>query len=123
MPESGNPIAGAGELARGETKKFVLEVAGRQVECFLLKYRGRLHAYVNRCRHLPMSMDWVDNQFFTEDARYIQCATHGACYEPDTGECVYGPPCGKFLQRVPLTIAGGRVIAHDPPLPLEEEEG
>jgi nitrite reductase/ring-hydroxylating ferredoxin subunit len=61
-----------------------------------------------------MTMDWVENQFMTEDGTFIQCATHGACYQPDTGECVYGPPLGKFLIPVPLTIRGPDVLAECP---------
>ncbi|MBI3302481.1 MAG: hypothetical protein HYZ72_10470 [Deltaproteobacteria bacterium] len=59
-------------------------------------------------------MDWIDNQFLTEDWRYILCATHGAAYEPETGACIFGPPCGKVLDHVPLTIKGDYVIAHRP---------
>jgi nitrite reductase/ring-hydroxylating ferredoxin subunit len=111
-------VARVGELAPGQTKKFVQQVDGREVECFLLNYGGQLFAYVNRCRHVPMTMDWVENQFLTEDGRYILCATHGAAYEPDSGECVFGPPCGKFLDRVPLTIDDGLVVALRP---IEDE--
>ena len=107
-------IATVGELAPGTTKKFLLDCDGREVEGFLLNAGGALHAWVNRCRHVPMTMDWVENQFLTEDGRYILCATHGAAYEPDSGECVFGPPCGKFLDRVPLTIADDQVLAHRP---------
>jgi nitrite reductase/ring-hydroxylating ferredoxin subunit len=107
-------VARTGEVHPGQTKKFILWVEGRETECFLVNYCGQLFAYVNRCRHVPMTMDWVENQFLTEDGRYILCATHGAAYEPETGECVFGPPCGKFLDHVPLTIAGNQVIAHQP---------
>ncbi len=114
MSRNGIPVARLGELAPGETKKFTLFIGGQEVECFLVNFEGQLYAYVNRCRHVPMSMDWVENQFLTEDKRYILCATHGACYEPDTGECIFGPPCGQFLHRVPLTVEGDRVFAHTP---------
>ncbi|HXG20375.1 MAG TPA: Rieske 2Fe-2S domain-containing protein [Methylomirabilota bacterium] len=112
-------VARVGDVPPGETKKFYLQVDGREIECFLVNYKGQLFAYVNRCRHVPMTMDWVENQFLTEDKRYILCATHGAAYEPDTGECVFGPPCGRFLDRVPLTIEGDRVLAQRP---VEEED-
>jgi nitrite reductase/ring-hydroxylating ferredoxin subunit len=112
-------VARIGEIPPGQTKKFFLQVDGREVECFVVNYGGELFAYVNRCRHVPMTMDWVENQFLTEDGRYILCATHGAAFEPDTGECVFGPPCGKFLDRVPLTIEADRVIAQRP---IEEED-
>ena len=107
-------VARVGELQPGETKKFFLQCDGREEECFVVNHEGALYAYINRCCHVPMTMDWIDNQFMTEDTRYIQCATHGACYEPATGECVSGPPFGKFLTPVPLVISGDEVIASLP---------
>jgi nitrite reductase/ring-hydroxylating ferredoxin subunit len=104
-------VARAGELAWGQTTKFILRCHGAEEECFLVNHRGRLYAYVNRCCHVPMTLDWIDNQFLTDDKCYIQCATHGACYLPETGECVGGPPLGKFLAPVPLVIRGQEVIA------------
>ncbi len=105
------PIAQADELAPGRTKKFVLARDGRELEAFLLNHRGRLVAYLNRCCHIPMTMDWVENQFLDEDGTHILCATHGALYEPDSGECVAGPPIGQCLPRVPLEIRDGLVYA------------
>ncbi len=112
-------VALRGEIEPGETKKFMLSVDGRETECFLVHYDDQYFAYINRCAHVPMTMDWIDNQFLTEDGRYILCATHGAAFEPNTGECIFGPPCGKFLVRVPLTIDGDRILAGQP---IEDKE-
>lgn len=111
-------IAELGELAPGQTKKFVLTCDGREIEGFLLNWAGEHHAYVNQCRHVPMSLDWVENQFFTEDGCFVQCATHGAYYEPATGECIAGPPCGRTLFRIPLRVDGQTILAECPG-PLE----
>ncbi len=111
-------IARVGELRPGETKKFVLACDGQEIEGFLLNYAGGHHAYVNRCRHVPMNLDWVENQFFTDDGRFVQCATHGAYYVPETGECIAGPPCGRSLVRIPLRIDGDLIFGDCPgPLP------
>lgn len=122
VPPSETPpsvtIAQLEEIEPGKTKKFMLSVEGRETECFVVNYDGQYFAYINRCAHVPMTMDWIDNQFLTKDGRYILCATHGAAFEPDTGECVFGPPCGKFLVRVPLTIDGDRILAGQP---IEDE--
>ena len=107
-------VGRADEIAPGATKKFLFVQRGQEIEAFVLNHGGELHAYLNRCRHVPMTMDWVENQFYTEDGEYIQCATHGACYKPDTGECVEGPPFGKFLIRVPLRLENGEIIADLP---------
>lgn len=109
-------------LKPGESMKFIMPIRGADEECFVVNYRGEFHAYVNRCRHVPMAMDWVDNQFFAERGRYLMCQTHNAHYEPDTGECIAGPPgtCGKFLYRVPLEIEDGVIYARPPEREFED---
>jgi nitrite reductase/ring-hydroxylating ferredoxin subunit len=107
-------IARVGEIAPGQTKKFLLDCPAGELECFVLNFAGEHHAWVNRCRHVPMSLDWVENQFFTEDGRFVQCATHGAYYLPETGECVAGPPCGRSLVRIPLRVDGDALVAECP---------
>lgn len=107
------------EIAPGKTKKFLFVRAGQEIEAFALNRGGEIHAYLNRCRHVPMTMDWVENQFFTEEGDYILCATHGACYVPETGECVSGPPLGRFLVRVPVQVVAGEIVAE---MPAESDE-
>ncbi len=108
---SGVVVAHVDQLRPGHTKKFFLVIDGREEECFVVNHGGSFFAYINRCCHIPISLDWVENQLMTEDRRYIQCATHGAQYEPDTGECIWGTPCGKFLTPIALAIRGDEVIA------------
>ena len=108
------PIATVGEIAPGKSKKFFLRVGDMDVECFVIRWQDAHHAYVNKCRHVAMTMDWIENRFFDEDGRFILCATHGALYEPDSGECVAGPPCGKRLIAVPLEIRDGTIYAGMP---------
>src|SRR5208283_2603006 len=102
-------VARIDSLAPGESLKFMLPIRGADEECFVINFGGAYHAYVNRCRHVPMAMDWVENQFFAEEGRYLMCQTHNAYYDPASGECVAGPPatCGKFLYRVPLEVEAG----------------
>lgn len=107
-------VARLGEIPPGKSKKFSLAVGGREIECFLVHWNGAHHAYVNRCRHIALSLDWVENRFFDEDGRHLLCATHGALFEPDSGDCVAGPPFGKRLIVVPLEIRGDEIYAHTP---------
>ncbi len=110
------------DLKAGASIKFLMPVRGADEECFVINFRGRFHAYVNRCRHVPMAMDWVDNQFFAEEGRYLMCQTHNAYYEPGSGECIVGPPdaCGKMLYRVPLEIEAGTIYARPPTEEFED---
>ncbi len=103
-----------GELSEGATKKFFLNCEGREIEGFVVHRGGEFHAFVNQCRHIPMTMDWVENQFLTEDKCFIQCATHGALFDPATGLCIEGPPAGKSLRRIPLEWRGDTLVARCP---------
>ena len=107
-------VAKVDDVAPGFSTKFMMPIRDADEECFLINFAGKYYAYVNRCRHVPMAMDWVDNQFFAEEGRYLMCQTHNAYYEPATGECIAGPPtaCGKFLYRIPLEIKDGVIYAH-----------
>ena len=115
-------VARIDSLAPGESLKFMLPIRGADEECFLINFGGEFHAYVNRCRHVPMAMDWVDNQFFAEDGRYLMCQTHNAYYEPASGECIAGPPtaCGKYLYRVLTEIDDGVIYARPPQEEFED---
>ena len=107
-------VGKVGELAPGMTKKFALSNGKYSVEGMLLNYQGTLHAYVNRCPHIGISLDWVDNQFFTIDGRYLMCANHGATFEPATGECIWSPCVGAALQNVPLEMEGEKIFIQYP---------
>ena len=61
---------------------------------FALRFEGRVVAYLNRCLHVPVEMDWNPGDFLDSDKTVILCATHGAVYEPLTGRCA-GGPCGR----------------------------
>jgi nitrite reductase/ring-hydroxylating ferredoxin subunit len=107
-------VGPAGELAHGTSKKFTLRRGSRELEALLVNYQGRFFAYVNRCPHTGITLDWVNNQFFSVDNRYLMCATHGATFEPPTGECIWGPCVGLSLQGVPIEIENGQVYARLP---------
>jgi nitrite reductase/ring-hydroxylating ferredoxin subunit len=115
-------VCRASAIAPGRSKKFMLTVRGAEEECFVINFGGEYHAYVNRCRHVPIAMDWVENQFFAEQGRYLMCQTHGAFFEPASGECIAGPPsaCGKFLYRVPIEIEKGVIYARPPTQEFED---
>ena len=110
----GKWVGTVGELEPGKSKKFTLRRGQRDLEALLVNYEGNYFAYVNRCPHTGITLDWVNNQFFSSDNRYLMCATHGAVFEPPTGECVWGPCFGLALQRVPIEIADERIYARLP---------
>ena len=89
--------------------KFTFKQGDLDLEGFCIRLGDQVHAYLNECAHLPMSMDWDDNEFFTEDGKRLLCKTHGAVYVPETGLCVDGPCPGRTLTRIPVKVEKGSV--------------
>ena len=110
----GKLVGTVGELEHGTSKKFTMRRGGRDLEALLVNYQGNHFAYVNRCPHTGITLDWVNNQFFSSDNRYLMCATHGAVFEPPSGECIWGPCVGLSLQSLPIEIDGGQIYARLP---------
>jgi nitrite reductase/ring-hydroxylating ferredoxin subunit len=107
-------VCRAEALGDGLTAKFRIGRGKEAREGFVIRHEGRLHAYRNECRHVPMTMDWVENRFLSRDSCWIQCATHGALYEIASGLCVSGPPSGKHLKRLGVAEENGNVVVRVP---------
>ncbi len=75
---------------------FMVRYQGLACRAFAIRFQGQVHAYLNRCGHVAMEMDWQPDRFFDPTGRWLVCATHGALYAPDTGLCQAGP-CKRGL--------------------------
>jgi len=104
----------ADALEPGQTATFVFRLRGRRVPGFIIHHGGRHHAYVNRCPHAGTTLDAWPNEFFTEDGRYLICATHGAVFAPETGVCLEGPCPGARLERLPVASRDGQLVVTCP---------
>lgn len=71
---------------------------------FVLRRGDEIFVYVNECPHIGTPLNWKPDQFFDYERRYIQCYSHGALFEMDTGLCVAGPCSGESLQALPFRL-------------------
>ncbi len=101
----------------GRGVRFRFPRYGREASGFAVRYLGQVYAYLNRCAHVPIELDWMEGEFFDASGVYLICSTHGATYEPDTGHCVAGPCKGAALMPVPVTERGGNVYWEAEPDP------
>ena len=95
----------------GDAVPFDVVYAGQTCRAFAVRYEGKPQAYLNRCTHVAMEMDYQPDQFFDMTGRFLICATHGAIYSPRTGEC-RGGPCRGGLVKIALTERDGVVHWH-----------
>ena len=90
---------------------FDVMYAGQTCRAFAVRFEGQVQAYLNRCTHVAMEMDYQPDSFFDTEGRWLLCATHGATYAPETGECV-GGPCRGGLVKITLSETDGVVHWH-----------
>lgn len=104
-------ICASAELIEGNLGvRFPIMEAGRSMTGFVVRYKGIVQGFVNRCAHVPMELDWAPGQFFDGTGLYLMCATHGAVYEPDSGRCAGGPCSGRRLRAIAVTERDGQVF-------------
>ena len=94
------------EIKEGTSKGF--EVSGTLL--FAVKKDEQLHLYHNRCPHLGTPLEWEEDRFLEDDGALIRCATHGALFEIDNGQCVIGPCKGKALHAIAFEIQDGELV-------------
>lgn len=94
-----------------EAVPFDVTYCGQTCMAFAIRYAGQVYAYLNRCAHVPMEMDYQPNRFFDLTGHYLICATHGAMYSPQTGAC-RGGPCRGGLVKIAVTEEHGVVHWH-----------
>lgn len=103
------PLCRSGDLGdSGLAVPFDVVYGGQTCRAFAIRFDGRARAYLNRCTHVAMEMDWRENHFFDDSGRWLVCASHGATYDPATGAC-QGGPCRGGLIAVDLVESGGWV--------------
>lgn len=68
-----------------------------------------LYAYLNRCPHQDMAMDWLPGRFLDAAGEHIVCSMHGARFRVRDGYCVSGPCEGQCLVSVRLETRAGIV--------------
>ena len=80
----------------------VQAVDGEVIPAFVVHYDYQYFAYLNKCGHIAVQLDYMPGDFFSDDGQTLICSTHGAEYAPDTGACLGGPCFGVGLE--PLLI-------------------
>jgi nitrite reductase/ring-hydroxylating ferredoxin subunit len=99
------PLCKARDLVDGGLAvSFDVVYGGQTCRAFAIRWQGQVHAYLNRCAHVAMEMDWQPDRFFDDSGQWLLCGTHGAVYRPDTGAC--------GLRRRPLPRPAGAHRAH-----------
>jgi nitrite reductase/ring-hydroxylating ferredoxin subunit len=105
------PLCQSDDIPDPGSKAFELKQGRRTVSLFVVHKDGNFSAYINSCPHTGVNLEWQEDQFLDMDNMFIQCSTHDALFEIDTGVCIAGPCVGDRLETVGLTIENGQISA------------
>lgn len=95
------PICRSDEvLEGGNGVRFPVTAGGEDAVGFVVRHKGAVRGFLNRCAHVPMELDWTPGVFFESSGSYLMCSTHGALYTPSTGKCAGGPCHGASLRAI-----------------------
>ena len=97
----------------GDGVRFEVMRHGRVQAAFAVRYYGIVYAYLNRCAHVPIELDWQPGRFFDLSGHYLICAAHGAHYAVRDGRCELGPCKGARLVAVEVCERDGGVFVRD----------
>jgi nitrite reductase/ring-hydroxylating ferredoxin subunit len=106
----------------GKGVRFALTAGGEDATGFVVRHGGTAYAYLNRCAHVPIELDWNEGEFFESSKLYLMCSTHGAIYIPESGHCAGGRAvaagCGRSRwSSATSRCTGNRTITCAPRAP------
>jgi nitrite reductase/ring-hydroxylating ferredoxin subunit len=111
MAEAQRLVCTSRELVDGgRGVRFELTESDPRAVGFVIRYKGSVKGYVNRCGHLPTQLDAEPGRFFDTTMEYLICTLHGATYSPATGACLGGPCNKKGLVPLVAWESGGSVF-------------
>lgn len=105
------PLCQTDEIPDPGSKAFEVKQGRRTIALFVVHKDGNFSAYINSCPHTGVNLEWQEDQFLDMDNMFIQCSTHDALFEIDTGACIAGPCVGDSLEPVELVIEDGQISA------------
>jgi len=96
-------------LNGGRGIRFQVRRYGEIAPAFAIRFDDKVYAYLNRCAHRALELDWAEGEFFDAFGEHLICAAHGARYAPASGACVGGPCHGAGLVKLTVTEENGHL--------------
>jgi len=89
------------ELGDPDARSFSVGDGDWPFSGFVVCRDGQLYAYANICPHRRHPLELEPHAFLVNNGSLIRCASHGALFIPETGECLAGPCTGHSLIALP----------------------
>ncbi len=86
---------------------------GELHSAIVFRFNGKVFAYLNRCVHMPRTLNCERDAIFDEQRALLRCSMHGIVYEPETGTSLSTLCQGERLQALRLSEADDHIYIND----------
>ena len=97
-------VAKLASIEEGNANGAVIELADGHRHLILTRKGDEVNVFLNSCPHTGVRLDWKVGVFLTVDKAHLQCSTHGALFELDSGFCVAGPCINQCLVKLQTKV-------------------
>ncbi|MFQ5634741.1 MAG: Rieske (2Fe-2S) protein [Gammaproteobacteria bacterium] len=104
------PVCRLADIVPPGARGFLVGDGDWPVRGFVVRPGDGVFAYLNVCPHARHALDLTPHTFLVPDGTMIRCASHGALFTPETGECVAGPCVGARLMPLPVRVDDGGTV-------------
>ena len=103
------PLLHIDDMEDATSAAYRATVGGHVKDLMVIKFDGAIYVYENNCPHIGAPLDFSPGEFLNYERNFIQCSTHGALFEIDSGVCVSGPCIAKRLVPVEHFVKDGHI--------------
>jgi nitrite reductase/ring-hydroxylating ferredoxin subunit len=89
----------------------VIDSAETGVPVIIVRRGEAVWAYVNRCPHFSVPLDFEPGEISCYRGQVLMCAHHSALFRFEDGHCIDGPCTGSALDPVGVTVEAGGWIS------------
>jgi nitrite reductase/ring-hydroxylating ferredoxin subunit len=82
----------------------VIDEGSAGVPVVIVRRGENVWAYVNRCPHFSVPLDFQPGVVSCYRSQVLMCAHHSALFRFDDGMCIDGPCTGSALEAVPVKV-------------------
>lgn len=92
----------------------VVDAAAAGMPVVVVRRGEQVWAYVNRCPHFSVPLDFEPGDVLCYRAQVLMCAHHSALFRFEDGHCIEGPCAGASLDAVTVMVDENAWVALKP---------
>ena len=108
--KNGQILCSLSDLENLTSKSFSIKIKRKETDIFVIRKDDQVYAYQNVCPHTQAPLEWNPDEFLDAKKENIICASHGAMFSIEDGDCLGGPCEGIGLTAVSVGVQEDSIV-------------